>query len=111
MTKGTEQAIERMVDSIVREVDPQRVVLFGSYARGEAGADSDIDFLIVQDHPFEPGWGRRQQMAQLWRLLARFPVSQDILIYTPDEVERWRDTQNHIVARAPREGRVLYERS
>ena len=111
MVRATDQLLEDMVDSIVREVDPQRIVLFGSYARGEAEADSDIDFLIVQDRPFEPGRGRRQQMAQLWRLLARFPISQDILIYTPDEVERWCDTQSHVVARALREGKVLYERS
>jgi len=110
MRPDTEQLIEEMTDIIVREVDPKQVILFGSQARGTARADSDLDFLIVQDHPFAPGQTRRQQMARLWRLLSRFPVSQDILVYTPDEVEEWRQCKNHVIARALREGKLLYER-
>ncbi len=106
-----QRLISEITDIIVREVDPKQVILFGSQARGAARPDSDLDFLIVQDHPFGPGQTRRQQMARLLRLLAHFPVSQDILVYTPAEVEEWRKTKNHVIARALREGKILYERA
>jgi len=67
--------------------------------------------LIVQDQPFPAEQGRRQQMAKLWRLLAHYPVSQDFLIYTPEEVEHWGTTKNHVIAHALREGKVLYKRN
>lgn len=110
MRPETDQLIEEMTAIIVREVDPKQVILFGSQARGAARPNSDLDFLIVQDHPFVPGRTRRQQMVKLWRLLARFPFSQDIPVYTPEEVEEWRQTKNHVIARALREGKLLYER-
>jgi predicted nucleotidyltransferase len=111
MSTKIEKLLQEMIAIIVREVDPKQVILFGSQARGAGRSDSDLDFLIVQDHPFGPGKTRRQQMAKIWRLLARFPVSQDILVFTPDEVEEWRQTKNHVIARALREGKVLYERA
>lgn len=111
MSPATQDLIEEMTAIIVREVDPKQVILFGSQARRAAHPDSDLDFLIVQDHPFAPGQTRRQQITKLWRLLARFPVSQDILVYTPDEVEEWRESKNHIIGRALREGKLLYERA
>lgn len=49
-------------------------------------------------------------MARLWRVLAPFNVAKDILVYSSDEVERWRGSPNHVLARALREGQVLYER-
>jgi uncharacterized protein len=110
MSPETDQLIEEMTAIIVKEVDPKQVILFGSQARGAARPNSDLDSLIVQDHPFVPGRTRRQQLVKLWRLLARFPFSQDILVYTPEEVEEWRQTKNHVMARALREGKLLYER-
>jgi predicted nucleotidyltransferase len=102
--------IEEITAIIVREVDHKQVILFSSQARGALRPDSDLDFLIVQDHPFVRGQTCRKQIARLWRVLARFPVSQDILVYTPDEVEKWRLSKKHVIARALREGKVLYER-
>jgi len=111
MSPETEELIKEMTAIIVKEVDPKQVILFGSQARAAARPDSDLDFLIVQDHPFVPGRTRRQQMVKLLRLLARFPVPQDILVYTPDEVAEWRHSKNHVIARALREGKLLYERA
>ena len=111
MQPTPDDLIHEMTAIIAEAVDPQQVILFGSRAKGTAGPASDLDFLIIQDHPFTPDATRRKQMAKLWRLLAHFPVSQDILLVTPQEVEEWRHTINHVIARALREGKVVYERT
>jgi len=49
-------------------------------------------------------------MTHLWRVLSDIRSPKDLLIYSEDEVSRWSDTTNHVVARARREGEVLYER-
>ena len=110
MTAITDKTLNEMVDAIVTEVDPDQVVLFGSLARGETGPDSDIDFLIVTEGTAGVSTNRRALMARLWRRLAHYPVSQDFLIHTSEEVDRWRNDINHVIARALREGRTVYTR-
>jgi predicted nucleotidyltransferase len=102
--------LEEMTEVIVTAARPRRIILFGSWARGEEQADSDVDLLVEEDGPFGPEHSRRKEMARLTRLLARFAVRQDILVYSADEVARWAGSRNHVVGRALREGKVLYER-
>lgn len=52
-----------------------------------------------------------KEMARLYRALGGFPIPTDILVYSSADVEYWRDSRNHVLARALREGRVVYERS
>lgn len=94
----------------VRAVDPERIILFGFYARGEAGPSSDLDLLIVERGPLGQGRTRRSEIKRLRRALWDFHMPIDILIYTEDEVTAWRDSVNHVIARSLREGRTLYER-
>ncbi len=102
--------LQQMTAAIVESADPEQVILFGSRARGDAGMDSDIDLLIVEAEPFGPDRDRGVVETRLWRALAKFHVPKDILVYSRDEVDYWRDSLNHVLARALREGRVLYER-
>jgi uncharacterized protein len=108
--KVREQDLERLVGIIVETVAPCRIILFGSQARGEATTVSDIDLLIVESEPFDVRRSRRKELARLWRVLSAVPIAKDILVYSHDEVEYWKDSVNSVVARALREGRVLYER-
>ena len=110
MTPVDDTLLARMVQVIVDEVDPEQVILFGSHARGDAGTDSDVDLIVVEAEPFGPGRDRRAEAVRLWRALAGFRVPKDILVYSHDEVDYWRDSLNNVLARALREGRVLYER-
>ena len=110
MTQVDDALLERMVRAIVDEVDPEQVILFGSQARGGAGTHSDVDLVVVEAEPFGPGRDRRAEAVRLWRALAGFRVPKDILVYSRGEVEYWRDSLNHVLARALREGKLLYER-
>ncbi len=109
MVSVSAEVIEKMARRIVREVDPQRILLFGSWARGEATEQSDVDFLVVEREPFGGQRSRRQEAARIWRCLADFRIPTDILVYSAEEVARWQDSSDHVIARALREGRVLYE--
>ena len=110
MTQVDDALLARMVQVIVDEVGPEQVILFGSRARGDAGAGSDVDLIVVESTPFGEGRSRDVAETRLWRALASFHISKDILVYSRDEVDYWRDSLNHVLARALREGRVLYER-
>ncbi len=107
----TEADIRNIVRVIVDAIEPDRIVLFGSRATGDSHRESDLDLLVIRSEPFDTTASRRKEMGRLWRLLAFIPIPKDILIYTWDEVDYWKDSVNHVVARALREGRVLYERS
>lgn len=104
----SEETIREMAAIVAREVGPEAIILFGSHATGEARPDSDVDLLVVEAAPFGQDKDRRREMTRLWHALAGFAVAKDILVYSRDEVDRWRGARNHIIARALREGRFLY---
>jgi predicted nucleotidyltransferase len=94
----------RMVGrKIGREFRPQRVILFGSHARGTAGEGSDVDLLVVM--PFE-GSGFRQSLEILNRLDLRLPI--DLIACRPDDVARRYAEGDPLVREAIDRGKVLY---
>jgi len=98
--------IQELANRIAREFKPDRIILFGSYARGTPGADSDVDLLVVL--PFE-GKGFWKSLEILNHVNA--PYALDLLTYRPDAVA-WRYAQGGPLIRdALDHGRVLYERS
>ena len=106
----SDSIINQLTDCIVKEVNPVRIVLFGSIARGQTHEGSDVDLLVIEDAPFGEGRSRFRETGRINRALAGFGVAKDILVYSTDEVERWRNSLNHVVAHALREGRDLYVR-
>jgi UTP:GlnB (protein PII) uridylyltransferase len=109
MVNVSDEVIGKMAQQIAREVDPERIVLFGSWARGDAGAGSDVDFLVVEREPFGPHRSRRQEAVRIWRCLSPFRVPTDILVYSLGEIAQWKDSTHHVIAKALSEGRTLYE--
>jgi len=104
----SETMIQELVATIVREVNPEAVILFGSQARGDARPDSDVDVLIIDPEPFTPRHSRRQETARLYLALRKLGVAKDLLLYSRAEFERFRNSTHHIIGRAQREGRVVY---
>ena len=82
----------------------EQIVLFGSHARGDADAGSDLDFLVVE--PLVEN--RAREMVRLRRALRPLRVPVDVLVYSRDEVNRWGDQPGTALYWALREGRVVY---
>ncbi|RJP25134.1 MAG: nucleotidyltransferase domain-containing protein [Candidatus Omnitrophota bacterium] len=104
-----EKILHEMVQVIVNEVDPLRIILFGSRAKKHCRPDSDIDLLIIERTPFHKERSRLREATRLWKALAGFRVPKDILVFSQDEVEKMSDSVNHVLGVAMREGIVLYE--
>jgi predicted nucleotidyltransferase len=111
MQSEDDSLIREIVDTIIREANPDTVILFGSRARGDARPDSDVDLLIVESEPFSPQRSRRQETARLYLALRKLAMPKDLLLYSRDEFERLKESEYHIVGRAQREGRVLHARA
>lgn len=103
---ATDAVLLEMVRRILAVGTPQKIVLFGSRARGDARADSDYDLLLVE-HSELP---RHRRAARYRRALAGLAGAKDILVWTPEEIAQWRNVPNAFVTEAVQEGVVLYER-
>jgi len=101
-----EALLREMVSRMLAVGNPGRIVLFGSRARGTARADSDIDLLLIEDSDLP----RYRRSGRYRRALVGLFPSKDVVVYTPEEVARWRNVPNAFVTVALREGRTLYER-
>jgi predicted nucleotidyltransferase len=109
MRKGShsvDRAIQSMVRTIVRQFRPERVILFGSHARGDAGPDSDVDLLVVL--PVQGSKHRKQVEIRVALRNSRLPV--DIIVSTPEEFSWRREIVGTIEYPAVKEGKVLYAR-
>ena len=98
--------IRQMVKRIVAQFHPERIILFGSHARGEAATDSDVDLLIVM-----PVTGSKLRKAvEIGVALHDIPVAKDVIVVTPEDFEWRKEIVGTIERPAARDGRLLYAR-
>jgi predicted nucleotidyltransferase len=96
--------VEELVRRIVELAQPERIILFGSAARGEMGPDSDLDVLVVMPE----GVHRRRTAQLLYRNIAGLGVPFDVLVATAGDLERHKDNLGLIYRTILREGREVY---
>jgi len=100
----TQARILEIGRKIGREFAPQEVILFGSYARGDQTADSDIDLLVVFPH----GVDKAAEAIRIRRAIGRINTGVDIVVSSAQEVAEWEDVLGTIFYYARREGRLIY---
>ena len=104
--EATDHILQNMTERIVQTFDPIRVVLFGSRARGDEHAGSDVDLLVV----LPKVENKREAAMAIRRLLRDVPIAKDIIVTSPQEIARRGNLVGSVLRPALREGRVLYER-
>ncbi len=102
----SQDTVREVTRRIAEAARPELIVLFGSQARGTAGESSDLDLLVIQRTTLT----RPKRSAPLYSKLRDFPFSKDIVVFTPEEVEEYRNLPMSFVMTALREGKVLYEK-
>ena len=100
----SEDTIQEAVATLVAAANPQRVLLFGSYARGDAREDSDLDFMVVQNEVTD----RAGEMVRLRRALRPLRVAVDVLVVSADELARYGRESGSVYWWALKEGRVMH---
>lgn len=104
--EAIDHILQNMTERIVQTFDPIRVVLFGSRARGDEHAGSDVDLLVV----LPKVENKREAAIAIRRLLRDVPIAKDIIVTSPQEIARRGNLVGSVLRPALREGRVLYER-
>jgi predicted nucleotidyltransferase len=98
--------IKRVARQIALALNAEQVILFGSHARGEATPYSDVDLLIVAESDLP----RFKRSRKLYRQFRPYPFSMDLLVYTPQEIEKGKKSSLSFVSTVLREGTVIYVR-
>jgi predicted nucleotidyltransferase len=101
-----DEKVDEMVRRIVERFDPERIILFGSRARGEARPDSDVDLLVVM----EVDGSRRDKAVEIGVALHNIRVAKEVVVVTPEEVRRFGDIVGTVIYPALHEGETLYAR-
>ena len=105
MDHQIEDRLEEVKKRIVETFNPQKIILFGSYAYGQPTPDSDVDILVVMESDDRPV----ERAAKISRLLRPRPFPMDILVRTPDEIQHRLEIGDQFIREVLEMGRVLYE--
>jgi predicted nucleotidyltransferase len=99
-----DSSIKAAVEMLAKAARPERIILFGSHARGDAHEDSDVDLMVIESKVDD----RAAEMVRLRRLLRPLRIPVDVLVFSSDDVSRWGDQPGTVLYWALREGRVVY---
>ncbi len=98
--------LNQIVERIGKSFQPEKIILFGSYADGSQSVDSDVDLLVVA----ETTLSAPKRFRAVSKLLGEYPIAFDIIFKTPSEYKLQRNILNHIVFFADKYGKVIYGR-
>ena len=100
----TNELIQEIKNRIISGAHPEKIILFGSYAYGTPTKDSDVDLLVIMpsDEPMH------SRVTRIRKLVRDIPIPKDIIVYTPQEVEKWKDASVAFITSIIRKGKVIY---
>jgi len=104
MAQVSQEVLEKIIQRIVEVAQPERIILFGSAAREEMGPHSDVDLLVVKSGEFD----QSRLMGDIYMNLHGVGQAVDVILVTPEQVERYRNAHCLIIAPALREGKEIY---
>ena len=103
----TDSTIQTAVQRLKKAASPEKIILFGSYARGEANEDSDLDFLVIE----QSLQSQRAEMVRLRDVLRPMRIPVDVLVTSAEKVREWGHLPGTVLYEALHEGKVVYESS
>ena len=100
----TEETLQEIIRRVVEVAYPERIILFGSAARGDMDSNSDVDLLVIKDGEYNHG----RLVGDIYINLHGVGQAVDIVLVTPKQVEKYRDVHCLVIKPALREGREVY---
>lgn len=104
----TDAEIQDVTNKIIEFIHPQKILLFGSYAKGTANEHSDLDLLVIVENSDLPK--KKREILLYHQLGNQYNFPKDILIRTASEVEEWKNVRQAFITTAVNEAKVLYEK-
>jgi predicted nucleotidyltransferase len=99
--------ISELINKIATGYNPDKIILFGSYAKGTANEDSDVDLLVIK----ESNLPRPDRTFQVRKMLYGMMIPIDILVYTPIEIEESQKSKINFLNEVLTTGKTVYERN
>lgn len=101
------EKIAEIVDKIVSGYNPDKIILFGSYATENPNEDSDLDLFVIKDSDLP----RPQRAVQVRKMLYGSMIPIDLIVYTPEEIDESKENRFSFVYEVLNSGKILYERA
>ncbi len=105
-TEIDQSTLDEIIRRVVEVAHPEKIILFGSAARGDMNRHSDVDLLVIKE-----GVHRRRMTGRIYENLYGVGAAVDVVVVTPEDVERYKDSHALIIKPALCEGSVVYESS
>ncbi len=102
-----EEEIKNLVDKIVNRIEPDKVIVFGSYAKGKATSRSDLDLFVIKNTSLPMS----QRDQEIRPFLSNLLIGVDIHVYTPEEVEEYGSEEYSFIHSVMKTGRIVYDKS
>jgi predicted nucleotidyltransferase len=99
----SQEILQQIIERVVEVAQPEKIILFGSAARGEMGPNSDVDLLVIKT-----GAHRLDLAGKIYRNLHGVGEAVDVVVVTPEDVERYGKSPALVIAPALRDGKVVY---
>jgi len=100
----SQEKINEVINRIVKNINPEKIILFGSYASGNPSEESDLDILIVKEMRM-PRYKRSREVKKHLRGM-KIPI--DVIVYTKKEIKKWENTETAFINQAIKQGKLLY---